>query len=361
MKTSTIDHCYRFFSAAVSVATNYKVNDAPDTFPGSGTSTWNGLRARMEQANPELSAILFSDMYFKGKGVLLVANGGCQAVSNTNYEPYLNNFLINGGRQKLYTYTGVNLNEVNSGSFDNKVNSAIGLNRCAVAGARDPNFTGGSFYARAAADNFGAPTTNGVTSLRFFHNPTQKEASEACNYAAKAHREGTAPSFPQLAVCTYNPATKQVVSSDTRLDGGPQYNCTLDNSTRTVWLDQAVTNTESFQTETGQTVRLEFDFGDLKASLELSVKQSWGRTWSATSRVATQDTMTIRPEYKGWVTLRPSLERYTVTTGVDYPDGGPRLNVQYQMDFAIPSTEMTTQAVGLVTQPMTAAERTSMC
>ncbi|MFD8229550.1 hypothetical protein ACFV16_36285, partial [Streptomyces massasporeus] len=136
---------------------------------------------------------------------------------------------------------------------------------------------------------------------------------------------------------------------------------TQDNATRTVWLDQSVSNTDSFQTELGTTVKMEYGFGDLKTSLELSVRNTWGRIWTATSRVATQDTMTIRPDYKGWTTLRPSIERYTVTTGVTYPDGGPQPNVQYTMDFNIPSTELNTQEVGLVTAPMTGDDRLRIC
>ncbi|MFJ9821729.1 hypothetical protein ACIRU3_42095 [Streptomyces sp. NPDC101151] len=361
VKTSTIDNCYTSFTSAVSAATNNIVNDAPATMPATYTSSWSTLRTRMEQANSSLSGILFSDVNNTGKGVAIFAQGGCQAATNPNYDPAWNNFLINGEHQKLYTYAGVNLNTVMGARFDNKVNSVLGLNKCAIGLATDPNHTGSVWPAAGYWSNVPFSASNGATSIRFFHSPTFEEASKACDYAAQAKREGWAPNFPQLAVCKFYPGTKQVVLSDTRIDGGAQGNCTLDNAQRTVWIDQSVTNSESFQTEAGQTVKMELGFGDLKTGLELSMKETWGRTWATTSRVATQDVMTVRPGYKGWATLRPSIERYTVTTGVTYPDGGPQQNVQYKMDFNTPSTEMNTQEVGLVTALMTDADRTRMC
>ncbi|MFD8230274.1 hypothetical protein ACFV16_40315, partial [Streptomyces massasporeus] len=213
----------------------------------------------MEQANPALSGMLFSDVNYTGKGVAIFALGGCKLSEMTNptYDPYLNNFLVNGGRQKLYYYNSANLNTVMGGRFDNKVSSTLGLNKCAVGTAADPNH-GGSFNPAAAykAGLYFSDPSNGASSVRFFHEPTNEEVSKACDFAAKAKREGWYPSFPQLADCRYYPGTKKTVLSDTKLVGGALGNCTQDNATRTVWLDQSVSNTDSFQTELGTTVKM---------------------------------------------------------------------------------------------------------
>ncbi|QWA26749.1 hypothetical protein KJK32_46335 (plasmid) [Streptomyces sp. JCM17656] len=296
IKTNYMNQCYKYFSAAVAVITDYKVNDAPNTFPGYGTSTWKSLRTRMEQAKPELSGILFSNDNWQGN-VLIVAMNSC---ANTN---------------TLASFANVNLNTVSDGAFDNKVESAIGLNDCLISAHKDTDGGGGYVSATASPNDYSSKvgSTNGISSVRFWHNWTGLEALAECERQMD-HWLGTYSS------CSFDSTTKQLVAGEKLQD--VTYNCTLDDMSATLWVDNTVTNGTIYQTEIENKMVLGADFGSIKASFERGVKDIYGRTLTDTSRVAGQKTMTVRPGYKGWMNVIPWAESYGQTVDFTVPQGG---------------------------------------
>lgn len=348
--------CYASFTDAVKAATNNRVTDAPAVKPVNGSSDWTNLKLRMERANPTLSAFLFSDWNWDGKGILIVAKGGCQDATNPDYDPYLNNFLINGGKQKLYNYVTVNLNEVNNGVFDNKVESAIGLNKCAVAAGRDPNLTGAHVNATSAPNGMSSRFTNGVTSVRLFHNPTNAEVSKACDTAERAKREGW---YPSLAVCTYNQISK--TSATQVVHGGFQNNCGPLTATLTLGMEEWVANTNSYTTEVGQLARLEFEFGDLKAILEASVKEIIGTSVTTQFRVISSIAVPVPSGWRGYIDSHPDVDRYKVTAVATYPDGGPKKTVTYYVDQGRDSNTQSLASASAYVVPIPSNERPANC
>ncbi|QWA26759.1 hypothetical protein [Streptomyces osmaniensis] len=151
--------CFGSFRDAVKAATNNVVTDAPVVVPEYYTSTFYNLRDRMTEANPNLSAILFSDSGFKGNGVIIVERGSCKAKNNPEHP-------VPGDMGGLFLWKDF------GGIFDNHVNSGVGLNNCLIAFHADPYYTGIYTSPAREVNLVNTPLVDQVTSVRVWNPNT---------------------------------------------------------------------------------------------------------------------------------------------------------------------------------------------
>ncbi|MER6076439.1 hypothetical protein ABT187_48680 [Streptomyces sp. NPDC001817] len=249
--------CASNFRDLVKIATFGSVQDAPLTPPG-GLTALESLRNRMEQANPYLSSIHFSNPDWTGS-VLSIAANGCKG---------------NMPRPAV-----MNLNVIDP-DFDNRLNSEIGMNQCQVSPAQNPDRKGYFGDARPYGwHDAGTDLYNQITSFSYYPTPTQAEAAKACSIGA--------------AICRLETVSQASVVSGEAKPVAFSTNCSSTLQTRALWWETSVANEESFTTEYGQKLTIGLEFGDLKAGIEASFLERYGHSTTKTTTFKQQDTVNI--------------------------------------------------------------------
>ncbi|MGP3690635.1 hypothetical protein ACTVZO_39095 [Streptomyces sp. IBSNAI002] len=309
--------CVADFRALVKVATFGKVQDGPLTAP-SGQAALTALTRRMEQANPYLSSMHFSNPDWSGS-VLSIAANGC--------------------RGDMPRPAIMNLHQIDP-NFDNRVNSEIGMNICQVSPAEHPNRTGYVGHARPIGwHNQGTALFNQITSISYYPTPTQAEAAKAC-------KDGTAK-------CTLNQTTKASIVQGESKAVAFSSNCTSIVQTRALWWETSVANEQSFQTEYGQKLTIGLEFGDLKTGIEASFAQRYGHSTTNTTTFKQQDTVSIPPRTRSVLYKTPVFQVLSGSAWAQMNDGGAVTSLPWTVKQAVAdgSDGLTWDEV-----PLTAAE-----
>ncbi|MFE9565980.1 hypothetical protein ACFYM0_33290 [Streptomyces sp. NPDC006487] len=281
------------------IATFGTVQDAPLT-PPSGQAALDTLRKRMEQANPYLSSMHFSNPDWSGS-VLSIAANGCK-----------------GGMTRPAI---MNINRIDA-SFDNRVNSEIGMNGCQVSPAEHPDRTGYIGHARPIGwHNPGTALYNQITSISYYPTPTVAEAAKAC-------KEGAAK-------CTLNGTTSSAIVPGESKAVAFSTNCTTVVQNRALWWETSVANEESMETEYGQKLTIGLEFGDLKTGIEASFAQRYGHSTTNTTTFKQQDTVNIPPKTRSILYKTPVFEVLSGTATAQMNDGGAVVNLPWSVKQAV--------------------------
>ncbi|WP_158718037.1 hypothetical protein [Streptomyces sp. NRRL F-2664] len=309
--------CAADFRGLVKIATFGKVLDAPQT-PPIGQAALEALRNRMEQSNPYLSSMHFSNPDWSGN-VLSIAVNGCQG---TTPRPIT-----------------MNLHHIDS-SFDNAVNSEIGMNQCQVSPAADPDRTGYVGNARPIGwHNPGTALHNQITSISYYPTPTKSEAVKAC--------------VAKTAKCTLNQVTTSSIVQGDAQAVAYSTNCTSTLQNRALWWETSVANETSFTTEYGQKLSIGLEFGDLKTGIEASFLQRYGHSTTNTTTFKQQDMVSIPAKTRSTLYKTPVFQALSGTATAQMNDGGAVVSLPWTVNQAVADG-----SEGLVWDevPLTAAE-----
>ncbi|MFI8106405.1 hypothetical protein [Streptomyces sp. NPDC086023] len=290
--------CAPNFRELVRVATFGGVTDAPLMPPGGWQAT-DSLSKRMETYNPYLSSMHFSRSDWTGN-VLSIAANGCKG--NMPRPGVMNLHLIDA-------------------SFDNRVNSEVGMNQCQVSPAQHPGHTGITGDARPIGwHDPGTNLYNEITSVYYYPTPTREEAAKAC-------AAGT-------ATCTLKNYKATIVSGEPK-PVAFSTNCTSVAQNRALWWETSVANETSFTTEYGQKLVLGLEFGDLKTGIELAFSQTYGHSTTNTTTFKQQDSVTIPGKYRSVLYKTPTYQVLSGTATARIHDGGALVDLPWTVKQAV--------------------------